>query len=423
MRDSVLNLAVFRIVFALVFLSARDLWEAPRWAALAPSVRSPPPGSEWLLDVVPLSEDAVRIGVLLLAAALVAGAIGLFTRTAFALATLLGLWILAVPQLAGFVFHEHHLIWFSALLAASPSGDALSVDAWRRRGRLETPPPSAAYGIPIRAVWVTIAIIFFFPGLWKLLESGPAWIWSDNLRNHMYAKWIQFDDFEPLFRIDRYPLLVRLAALLVVTFELSFPVLISFRRTRPLAALAAIGFHLGTRAFMGLDFSLLYGCYVVFLDLGPLLSRFIPTGAPEGRRLLAPALMGGVILAGAGIAGAAGNMGGWPFACYPTFQWIAKAEMPVLAVELVMSDGSIEETLLDEGSQRTWALRWSLAGALERPPDKDRLRAYRDELAQDPEIGRRVRRAEHIRFFRAYVSTIPEEDRRVLRREILAEIK
>lgn len=422
LSDSALNLAVFRIAVALAFLTARDVWEAPRWAALASGVQTAPPGSAWLLDVVPRSPDDVWIGVLLLAATLVAGAIGFFTRTAFALATLLGMWILAIPHLAGFVFHVHHLIWFCALLAASPSGDALSVDAWRRRGRLETPPPSVAYGLPIRVAWLAIAAIFFFPGLWKLVESGPAWIWSDNLRNHMYAKWIQFDGFEPLFRIDRFPLLVKLGALFAVGFELSFPLLVSFRRTRPLAALFAMGFHLGTRAFMGLDFFVLYACYVVFFDLHGLLSRWIPQGAAKSRPAAPSAVVGAVILIGAIAAGGAGDMGGWPFACYPTFQWIAKPEMPVLQVELVQADGSTEAILLDRGSQRTWAMRWSLAGSLARPPDPARLRAYRQELTHDPVIGQRVRHATRVRFFRAFISTIPEDQRRVVRRELLAEL-
>lgn len=51
---------------------------------------------------------------------------GLFSRTSFALVTVSAAYVLLIPQLGGAVFHDHHLLSFAALLAASPCGDASS---------------------------------------------------------------------------------------------------------------------------------------------------------------------------------------------------------------------------------------------------------------------------------------------------------
>lgn len=68
-----------------------------------------------------------------------------------------GLFLWGIAQTIGSAMHIHHLLWlaFAALLAASPCGDALSLDSLiaRRRGRPSSPEPSLAHGLPIRAAW------------------------------------------------------------------------------------------------------------------------------------------------------------------------------------------------------------------------------------------------------------------------------
>ena len=121
------------------------------------------------------------------------------------------------------------------------------------------------YALPLFAAWTLVGMIFFFPGLWKLRESGIAWIASDNLRNQMYWKWAQAD-FVPALRVDRSPLLCRIGAGLVVAFELSFPFLLPFRRLRPIAACGAWLFHLATAVFLKVSFASLAVSYVMFFD-------------------------------------------------------------------------------------------------------------------------------------------------------------
>lgn len=157
------SLAIFRIVVGVVLLRLPDLHAAPRWASLPESVRVPPVGLEAIASVVPITPELARGAYGVLLAAVIAGTVGLATRASWLVVTLVGLYLLGIPQLAGSVFHYHHLLWFAALLAASPSGDALSIDAWiaRRRGRGVAPDRHAAYGLPLRFVWILIGLIFF----------------------------------------------------------------------------------------------------------------------------------------------------------------------------------------------------------------------------------------------------------------------
>jgi hypothetical protein len=221
-------------------------------------------------------------------AACVTGALGLFSRASFALLTVTAAYVLLIPQLGGAVFHDHHLLWFAALLAASPCGDALSVDAWRARRRGASPPDGGpAHGLALRFAWLFVGLIYFFPAVHKLEAMGLDWALSDNLRHQLWWKWAQDPTLLPRLRIDRVPWLVHTLAGLTLLFELSFVGLVFVRRTRLLAVAAALAFHAGTHLLMGIDFSVLYACYTVFLPWSGWLARVRET-APYEPPLIAP---------------------------------------------------------------------------------------------------------------------------------------
>lgn len=467
-EDRALNLAVFRVVVGALLLWLPDFHYADRYAALPAQVLTPPVGLSWLSfspeTVTPLYWVAiVAVGL---------GTVGLFTRLAWGVAAVTLLYVLAVPQFVGSVFHYHHLYWFAALLAASPSGDALSVDAWlaARRGETLDRGPCVAYGLPIRAAWALVGVVFFFPGLHKLLTSGGDWIFSDNLRNHMYAKWTQMAGFEPLFRVDRHPWLVRLGALSVVAMELCFGVLVMSRRGRWLAVGAALVFHQLTAYFMGIHFEALWITYVVFVDWAALARRAglskrpapartvevnLRSGAAEAadeieaspgeavdvpaRRAVRPGSARGfsgpaivvatVLLGGNVVFGVGGVSDGWPFACYPKFdRALATTRLPALEVEVVSADGvgevvPVRAMSAGGATQRWWALTWSLLGAHERArADPRRFRAFWNEMARRPEVARRAQGATAVRFYRATVSTVPEERGETLARTLVCEL-
>src|SRR5262245_27677019 len=149
---SPLNLAIYRIVlFATILVDPDVDYELDRmifFARLPRQLQMPNPGLEWLLPHVPITPGLALTSFILLRTFSVAAIIGLFSRTSALLVVIVALYALGLPQFYGQVNHYHHLVWFAALLAASPCGDALSVDAlvraWRRGGAGSTAPAPPA---------------------------------------------------------------------------------------------------------------------------------------------------------------------------------------------------------------------------------------------------------------------------------------
>jgi hypothetical protein len=190
-----IDLAVFRIVlFYWIFHSvnvSRVVW----FSQMPKAMLFPPWGTGWLLDSVPINESVATAACALLRVVSFTAMIGLFTRCSALFTAILAVYVLGIPHCFGQVNHNHHLVWFATLLAASPCGDTLSCDAmaaaWRRANQGVTDPPGRArvYGLPLRIVWLLIGIIYFFPGFWKWCASGMEWAWSENVKFYMYHAW------------------------------------------------------------------------------------------------------------------------------------------------------------------------------------------------------------------------------------------
>jgi predicted DCC family thiol-disulfide oxidoreductase YuxK len=277
-RSSPINLAILRIVFFAVLFQFVDVEHVVWFSQIPPELRFPPVGLGWLLPYVPVNPTAVAFTAVMLRACCLSALVGLFSRTSAGLAALLSLYVLGVPQLYGKVNHYHYLVAFAALLAASPCGDALSCDAvraaWRRadRGQTAPPEPSMAYAVPLRFVWLLVGLIYVFPGFWKLWSAGFDWAFSDNLSLQMHAKWLEYGDWTPFFRLDLHPLLFQTAAFLTIVFEISFVFLIFFPRVRLLAPLGGLVFHTLTYVFMVIFFNVT-AVYVAFVDWSALSIR------------------------------------------------------------------------------------------------------------------------------------------------------
>ena len=272
-----LNLALFRIVvFCGVFSQVR-LATIISFSRIPAGLRIAPWGMGTILNHLPINQRwAATAGVLVLIFS-VTGLLGLFSRTSALLCLIFGLYALGIPQFYGKVDHYNHLLWFAALLAVSPSGAFLAVDAIfaaRRRadqGITEPPRPSREYALPLRFATLLIGIIYFFPGFWKLWDGGFDWVFTDNLQKqlHLFWTWSLNCTWLPSFRIDRHPFLCSLGAAGALMFELSFIFLMFSRRLRKLAALAGVVFHGLTYRFMRISFSSLQWSYVALFDWRP----------------------------------------------------------------------------------------------------------------------------------------------------------
>ncbi len=140
-------------------------------------------------------------------------------------------------------------------------------------------------------------------------------------------------------------------------------------------------------------------------------------------------MVGAILVAGNLVFGALGISDGWPFACYPKFHRTVAARLPVMEVELVHGDGRTEtvpvEWMSPDGlSQRWWALSWSLLGSHERArADTRRFEAFFRRVSASGPLSEASEDARAVRFYKLYVSTVPEEaNDPPLSRELLAEI-
>jgi hypothetical protein len=391
-----------------------EVRDARALASVDPASWVAPEGLGWFVRHAPVG-PAIATGVqaVCVASALCAIA-GLAARPALGVLTLCGFYLLALGQLSGAVWHDMHLLWMAALLACSPCDEALPWD------RAPAPPPSARYGAPLFFARLLLGCVYFFPGLHKLATSGLAWALSDNLRNQLWWKWAEHGAV-PSLRIDRYPALLHAGGLGVMAFELSMPLLVLTRRGRPWAALLGLAFHAATQLFFGIPFASLWLLYVMLVepaDIARWLRRERPS-TPESdvtddtARATWPAVAAGALLLLPVVTqGIRGQTQAFPFACYPTFEWMAGTEMPDLILEVERPDGTREVVPHAGGSaarsQRQWGEVWSLAGATARV-EPARLRAYLEAHRQRQPLRSALDGAVRVRFYRGYLSVAPDD--------------
>src|SRR5882724_2962528 len=259
------SLSALRIAVVLLILISPELHQAEALAARPELLSFVPEGAGWLaaLHLTPRSAEVLRV------VALSSGALallGFHSRAALAVLTVAALPLYALSQFSGTVLHDMHLFRFSGLLAVSPCGDVWALDSW---GSARTR-PALAYAIPAALCRALLGVVYFFPGLHKLLESGWAWGTAEHVVAQMHAKWFEMAEL-PWLRVDRYPRLCSLGGHAVPLFELGFLPLVIWRKTRPLAACMGFCFHWATQAFFFIPFISLWACYVMLVPWGWLL--------------------------------------------------------------------------------------------------------------------------------------------------------
>jgi hypothetical protein len=359
--ESPLNLAVFRIAVCGATLATVPWRKLPALAALPAGARSVPAGLDWFVRVFPLDAGLVGAATVVFALALCACLLGACTPVSSAVACAAAFYLMPIPHLFGKVTHSQYLFWFLLLLAVSPCGRALSVDALAQR----SPDPLGLVGerTPVlRWAWLIMGGFYFSAGLWKLLTIGTAWFSGENMRNLLLARWAQLRGWTPLFRIDLHPALCQLAALLVVAFELSFLFLVLHRRTRPVALGGGLLFHLATALFMKIDFIALQVCYVCLVDW----RRLVPVPfemRPESPRHHLGAWVGALLFCG-NVAACAGNTHSWPFSAGPVYAFRASPFDVSVELEVVQRDG--RRVVLSEGELSSLVDRVTLKSRISR---------------------------------------------------------
>ena len=401
------RLASLRVVVSALILISPELHQAVGRAALPELLDFVPEGAHWLaaLHLTPSSAQTLRV------IALSSGALallGFHSRAALAVLTLSAMPLYALSQFSGAVIHDMHLFWFSGLLALSPCGDVWALDNWGK----EPERMPREYAIPVAWCRAFLGVIYFFPGLHKLLESGWEWAAAPHVIAQMHAKWFEMAEL-PWLRIDRYPWLCSLGGHAVLLFELCFFPLVSWPKTRNLAALLGLAFHWATQAFFFIPFVSLWACYVV---LAPWSFRRQSAPRPTPRRptssrqtTLPAVIFGALVLTIAIVQGLRGQTQAWPIACYPTFAAIIADTLPDLLIEAESSTGErVRFTGRERGprTQAEWGRVFRISGVYGTPPDENALRQH--ALAAAQRAGISLALGSTLRVYRADYFTAPE---------------
>ena len=260
----------------VVFFTGLCLWQIPHdyspWGAYSSVLWMP----IWLFDrfnIPVLSASSLDAIQTIWKAALVLGAVGLFTRAATIVAFVLGVYLMGLPHNFGQTQHFDTLAVFVLFaLSLSRAGDAWSLDALvaaARRRSPERPPEDPEYTWPIRFVWVAMALIFCAAGISKLRQSGLEWIFSDNLAMLLRRQQYHISDGEPLTSwgliVASYPWLAQGMAAVSVTVETLFPLALFSRTARLLLVPAALSFLIGIRVLMGPTFEQFMICFAFWV--------------------------------------------------------------------------------------------------------------------------------------------------------------
>ena len=142
------------------------------------------------------------------------------------------------------------------------SGAVLSWDA-RRKRRSGPHPLMMQPAWPLQLMRFQIALIYGSSGLHKLSfpiwRDGSAVHWAINLNEFHRLPWVI---------PETAALAVAFLTWSTLAFELAFPLLVVFKRTRPLVLIAGVGLHLGLWATMELGpFSqVMVASYIAFLE-------------------------------------------------------------------------------------------------------------------------------------------------------------
>jgi hypothetical protein len=180
-----------------------------------------------------------------------------------------------VRSFGHFNHDEMVALYFLVVLAFVPCGDDFSIDHWMRRKHPGQ--PLFAYGFPIFLMQVILAWSYFSSALVKLRVAGMKYFSPDNLP--VLAIIHSLDNlhdtsFRWAFWLPQVRSILPVLVVLVLVWELLFPLAIFSRRARWVLLGFGILFHLSTVPFMNLFFPFQLAMYLIFVDWDRLAGRF-----------------------------------------------------------------------------------------------------------------------------------------------------
>ena len=162
---------------------------------------------------------------------------------------------------------EMPIVYILIVLAFTPCGDAFSLDSLWRRTRTRT--GDIVYGYPILLMRTLVAWSYFTSALIKLRVSGLSYFSADNLPT--LAIMHSLDNlhdahFRWAFWLPRMRGITSLVVVMLLLWELAFPLAIFSKTARRVILPLGVVFHLATLFFMNVVFPYHLAAYAVFID-------------------------------------------------------------------------------------------------------------------------------------------------------------
>jgi hypothetical protein len=204
----------------------------------------------------------------LLLISLLAATVGFLTGTATKVAAVLFLVFQGLLRNFGHFNHdEMPVVYTLIVLAFTPCGEAFSLDSLWRRTRSRA--GDIVYGYPILLLRALVAWSYFTSALIKLRVSGLGYISADNLPTLaiMHSLDNMHDtQFRLAFWLPQVRGLTTIAVVVMLLWELAFPLAIFSKTARGIILPFGLVFHFATLFFMNVFFPYHLAAYVVFID-------------------------------------------------------------------------------------------------------------------------------------------------------------
>jgi hypothetical protein len=231
-----------------------------------------------LYDVVITPRGMVVLKVFLVVS-LLSASLGLFTSIATKSAALLFLFYEGLVRSFGHFNHDEMIgVYILVVLAFTPCADAFSFD--KRLGFATPRLPGVAYGYPILLMRILVAWSYFSSALIKLRVSGLRYFSPDNLP--VVSIWHSLDNLHEsqhklAFWLPNIRGITGAIVVVVLLWELAFPLAVFSRVARRIILPFGIAFHVSTIFFMNISFPYHLAAYLVFIDWPWLASRVART--------------------------------------------------------------------------------------------------------------------------------------------------
>ncbi|MFK7784897.1 MAG: hypothetical protein AB8B56_07270, partial [Crocinitomicaceae bacterium] len=345
------NLAIFRIIVFFLIIGSfigEVFGEFANWTYLDDSHRVGLPFIRWFTDLLPINPQLYFIVSIIGLALAICVLFGFKTRYALFAYVPIALYLWGVPNFFGKLNHRHIMVWVPIILSMSRCGDVISIDylIQRYRNKKPKPQPSVEYALPLKFVWITIAIIYCCSGFHKLWDAGLHWALSDNLRNQILLEWVEQYDQVKSIRIDHYPLLLRFGAISVIVMEILFPLFIFKSYLRPFALLSSWSLHLSAGYFLSIDFVQLRFMNLSFVNWSYFKKKRSPVSRSEEpsvpydfRKFRSMRFMYVVVpLVSINLLFGILQINSWPFSGYPSYSSTVSNEVTLIRLDATTAD-------------------------------------------------------------------------------------